>query len=158
MRDRGKAAGSGSAGERARDRGVECLKGRALRIEAEAAFLRRHEEIVEWAGAELGVERAFAERIYEIAIEEGVEPAFAFELVRCGVGIVEASGGEADAPSLQTTPPAWVSERPDPDEAPREWRLRTSVRRLAALLNDGRAPAEALREFAASPDIDAVAY
>lgn len=142
----------------ARPQGAECLEDRARQIAAEAALLRRHEELLSWAVEELGLERAFAEMVYEIAQEEEVEPAYAFEFVRCRVGIGGEAKGSADAPSLQSTPPDWLEASPSPDEALREWRLRTSIRRLRTLLREQDTPAEALRAFAVAPDLEDADY
>ncbi len=138
--------------------GTDCLRARARLIAAEATSLRRHEELLDWAVEELGLARPFAEQIYEIAIEEDVEPAYVFELVRCGVGISEQVAGRSDAPSLQPSPPDWIERSPRPDEARREWRLRTSTRRLRSLLEGESSPADALRAFANAPDIEERGY
>ena len=146
--------------ERQQARGVggpECLKARAREIEAEAAFLRRHEELIDWAVEELGLDRERAEGIYEIAREEDVEPAYVLELVRCGVG-VGPKPPQSHAPSLETSAPAWVANAPDPEGAQAEWRLRVTVRRLRSLLEESDSVPAALRAFAAEPDIVAIRY
>lgn len=139
-------------------RGTPCLEERARRIAAEAASLRRHEELLDWAVRELGLERSFAERIYEIAGEEDVEAAYVFELVRCGVGIRYDVAADSAAPSLQTSPPDWIAQSPQPDEARREWRLRLGTRRLRALLDSEPTPAAALHAFAIAPDVEERGY
>ncbi len=139
------------------ERGVKCLEERARLIAEEAVALRRHEELLEWAVDEIGLDRAFAERVYDVAREEGIEPAYVFELVNCGVGVEPGSTAD-DAPSLQPAPPRWIEQAPPPDEAARERRLRTSARRLKSLMESCAGPAAALRSFAEAPDVDEAGY
>ncbi|MGH7481671.1 MAG: hypothetical protein ACRELV_05910 [Longimicrobiales bacterium] len=136
----------------------DCLKRRAREIEAEAGFLRRHEELVDWAVSELEVDPAFAERVYDIAREERIEPAYAFELVRCGAGIRAEVARAGAAPSLDAREPSWIADSPDPESALREWRLRVSLRRLRALMEECETPTDALVRFAEAPDVDAAGY
>ena len=138
--------------------GTDCLKRRARQIEAEAAVLRRHDELIEWAVEELGLERRFAETVYEVARQESVDPAIAFELIRCNVGVRDDAAKSGAAPSLQSTPPDWIAAAPPPDEAHREWRLRTSVRRLRSLLETAASPGDALIAFANASDVDEESY
>lgn len=138
--------------------GIDCLKRHAADIESEAHTLRRHEELLDWATDDIGLERAWAEQAYDIAREEEIEPAIAFELIRCGVGIRAEVMDDSGAPKLDPSSPSWIAGGPTPDQAMREWRLRTSLRRLRTLIREHGAPAPALRAFADAPDVDDAGY
>ncbi|MGH7476238.1 MAG: hypothetical protein ACRELD_08105 [Longimicrobiales bacterium] len=133
-----------------------CLRQRASVLARETPLPRRHNEIVPWAVDELGISGEFAVLAYDIARQEGLEPALLFELVRCGVAIREAD--TPDVPSLEPTPPEWLQRAPDPAAARREWRLRASARRLRALVEDRGSASAGLEAFASLDDVEEVAY
>lgn len=138
-------------------KGVECLIDRAAQVEDEAMRHRRRNELVEEA-EEAGIPHTFAEEVYDVARQEGVEPAFAFELVRCRVGVRELEDDEAEPPATDPGRPDWVGEAPSPDAARRERRLRASFRRLRALLEGCDTAEEALTNFAKQPDVGEYGY
>lgn len=117
---------------------------------------RRHEVLMEWAEAELGMERAYAEQVYAIAEEEQLEPIYAFQLVRCGVGVRELTPPEQDhalEEASQQAPPDWVGdETVELDDVALERRLRSSFRRLRHHLEAGAAAA-GVEAFLAEPDV-----
>lgn len=130
-----------------------------------SAASRRREDVVRRAVAQGDLGRADAERIHDIAREEGLEPAFAFELVRSRVAVCDAP---PDAPvppegtSLDGVPewiaPSAVSE-PLPTEAVvRERRLRLSFRRLRGHLERSGTAEEAILSFLAEPDVGECGY
>lgn len=136
----------------------DCLKRRAREIAAEASLLRRYEELMDWALTDLEIEQGFAQRVYDIAKEESVEPAYAFELVRCGTGLRAEAARAGAAPSLDSQAPSWIGDVLDPDAAWREWRLRASLRRLRSLIEDCDSATDALVRFADAPDVDSSGY
>lgn len=150
-RDGGVAYGDGEVS------GIECLLERAPVADQRAAHHRRRIELVEDAVRSAGVERELAEEVYDIAREEGVEPAFAFELVRCGVAVC---GPEEmpEAEAISTGRPPWLEPPVPGEEAARERRLRNSFRRLRGLLERHGSPEEALVEFAREPDVEECDY
>lgn len=132
---------------------AECLLRRADEIEEMAGRQRRRIELVERAVDEGWTDRELAEEAYDIAREEGLEPAFGLELVRCGVAVCEPPDSELEATSAVRGHPEWLEPPVEPEEATRERRLRLSFRRLRHLLEERRNPEEALLAFAAEPDV-----
>lgn len=138
-----------------------CLLEGVRRLEADRLG-RRRAELVGRAVREGGLEWSDAEQVYAVSEEEGLDPAFAFQLVRCGVGV----RWPGDAPLAATTldaevPPEWVAPpatTPPPESARREWRLRASFRRLRRLLEERKTPEDALLAFVDEPDVDASGY
>lgn len=140
-----------------RGEAVACLVGGARRLEREG-LRRRRSEVVERAVRESGLGWEEAQQVYDVAHEEGVEPALALELLHCGV-LVRAP--EEQAPSelerdtvLEATPPEWLAG-PPPEETEARWesRLRGSFRRLRRLLREHPSPEEALVAFTEEPDV-----
>ncbi len=130
-----------------------CLLERTAEIEALAARQRRRIELVERAVGEEWMDRELAEEAYDIAREEGLEPAFGLELVRCGVAVCEPPDSELDATAAVRGHPEWLEPPVPATEATRERRLRMSFRRLRRFLEDRPTPEEALAAFAAEPDV-----
>ncbi len=136
--------------------GVECLIQRAPVVEDEAARHRRRSELIDRAVEEDGVDPELAAEVYDIAREEGIEPAFAFELVRCGVAVRDM-GEQPDASSTVRGYPTWLQALPE-EEAGRERMLRTSFRRLRHFLETYDSAEDALIAFANEPDVGEVEY
>lgn len=137
--------------------GTDCLLNRA-RMEGSEPAGRRRAELVDWLVREAAVSRAFAGQVYDIAREEGIEPAFAMELVRCGVAVGVLDETAADAPTTDRWQPEWLSRPELRDTARRERRLRVSFRRLRSLLERHRTPEDALVAFVDEPDVDEYGY
>lgn len=120
---------------------------------------RRREELMEMAEDRLGMERSQAEWIYEIAREEHLEPALAFELVRTGLAVCDLEVPDAE-PIVDVGGPDWV----DPVETgplaavERERKLRSSFRRLRGMAERSGSAEAALREYAAEPDVEACGF
>jgi hypothetical protein len=124
--------------------------------EAEEAPRRREESIV-WAEDQLGFERGFAELIYDTAREEHLEPGFAFELVRCGVGVTPLAPPSTDEASVEGAP-EWIAPPSGRASVERERTLRASFRRLRGHLEDKGSAEDALAAFVAEPDVGPVRY
>jgi len=133
----------------------DCLE-RAVRERCADGVERRHEAVIEVAVAELGLELAQAEQIYALAEEEQLEPVFAFQLIRCGVGVRELERpphGESQA-AAQAAPPGWVAAPArSSEEIVPERRLRLSFRRFRGLLEAHGDAVAAARAFMAEPDV-----
>jgi hypothetical protein len=137
-----------------RDAGAAaCLLQRTEEIETMAGRQRRRIELVDRAVGEEWMDRELAEEAYDIAREEGLEPAFGLELVRCGVAVCEPPDSDLEATAAVRGHPEWLEPPVEPEEAVRERRLRTSFRRLRRLLEDRPTPEEALTAYAAEPDV-----
>ena len=122
---------------------------------------RRRVDMVEEALA-VGMGEELAELFYDVAQEEGLDPALAFELVRCGLGIVPPAEGLDNAPEEPTTDkyrPEWLEPPIPPDTLLRERTLRVSFRRMRGLLERHAGDAAAAFEaFAREPDAGPVGY
>ncbi len=146
------------SGAAARGEAAACLEQRARRFQQLAGPERRRSEVVERAMAEAGLARGEAEEAYDLAREEGLDPALALELLHCGV-LVRSPGDVAPISQrhdtvLEEMPPEWLRGPPPADEdARRERRLRASFRRLRVLLQERGTPEEALLAFADEPDV-----
>lgn len=125
---------------------------------------RRREDLVEQAAERTRLTRAHAELVYDIAAEEGLEPAFAFELVRSGVAVCEAPSGPVPPrdTKIEGAPewiaPAAVSEPVATEDVVRERRMRSSFRRLRGHLERCATPEEAIVAFCAEPDVGECGY
>ena len=121
---------------------------------------KRREEILSDA-AEHGMPPRLAELLYEVARDEGLDPALAFELVRCGIGVLPPEEGVTNAPSQPTSDPyvpEWLGSASTPDDLLQERTLRLSFRRLRGQLETHSDVDEAFRAFAREPDVGAVGY
>lgn len=125
------------------------------------AVVTRRQELLEDAASE-GMPIVLAEQLYDVAREEGLDPALAYEVVRSGLGICPPAEGVSNAPEQPSSDkyaPAWVLQpSANPDDVLRERMLRLSFRRLRGLLEQHPEPAEALRHFALEPDVGVFGY
>ena len=119
----------------------------------------RREELTAQA-IEAGHSREYADRIYDLALEEHVDPAVAFDVVLAGLGVRELAENPLDnwEETQVEAPPAWIEESPGPVEAARERHLRLTFRRLRSLLDEHDSQEEALRVFKHQTDVGAVEY
>jgi hypothetical protein len=128
---------------------------------SEGEGIRRRADLMEDA-REAGMSPELADMMYDIAVEEGLDPALAFELVRSGLGVAPPEEGIDNAPSQPTTDkytPGWLMQPPSPtDTMLRERMLRLSFRRVRGLLETHPEPADAFRAFAREPDVGAYGY
>jgi hypothetical protein len=122
---------------------------------------RRRMDVVQEAVA-VGMSDELAEMLYDVAHEEGLDPAMAYELVRSGMGVLPPAEGVENAPQFATTDkyrPEWLEPAVDPDTVLRERTLRFSFRRLRGLLEQHTGDAgAAFRAFAHEPDVGPVGY
>lgn len=122
---------------------------------------RRREELVERAETELGWARREAERVYDTAREEGLDPALAVELVRSGVAVCEPEPDDNAAMegTVEPGPPDWLTPPTAlPADPLRERRMRESFRRVRSLLAESAGASEALCSFAAAEDVERCGY
>lgn len=108
-----------------------------------------------------GMSSDLAALLYDIAWEEGLDPAIAYELVRTGLGVAPPEGGisnDPDAPAVDRYLPAWMFPPTDPETLLRERMLRMSFRRLRSLLEAEPDPEDAFRRFANEPDVGHYGY
>ena len=113
----------------------------------------RREALVDRAEAR-GLDRGAAEQAYDLAIEEGVEPAYALAVIGEGIS-VQMFGGGAAVEAAESVEPEWIDRPPAPEDASRERRLRETFRRLRSFLDVEPTPRDALTRFAREPDLEA---
>lgn len=133
--------------------GTACLLERSDEISQKSGRERRRLELVEGAVSHSRMPRDLAEEAYDLAREEGLEPAFGLEIARCGIAVCEVPDQEVEPASVVGVSPEWLDEPVPEGEADRERRLRLSFRRLRRLLEESGTPEEALRTYAAEPDV-----
>lgn len=117
----------------------------------------RRDELVE-AAEERGLERPDAEQAYDIAQEEGLEPAYGIALVLEGVSVRPLPAPRPDVQTSEPNEPEWVDTPPDAAQAERERRLRQTFRRFRSTLGDEGAPDAALARFRDEPDLEPYDY
>ncbi|HUH11694.1 MAG TPA: hypothetical protein VMK65_01235 [Longimicrobiales bacterium] len=138
--------------------GLRFLLERVEEVDGEPERHRRRGELLDRAVGDGHVSREVAEEAYELSKEEGLEPAFALEIVRAGVAVSRPGEPEPDAPALQPTEPDWIEERPDPEDAHRERVMRETFRRLRRLFEEHKDPQEAFRALARADDLRPFEY
>lgn len=139
---------------------ADCLLVHAQAGVDAAELSRRRVDVVAEA-AEAGMSAELAEMLYEVAQEEGLDPALAYELVRCGLGVSPPADGVASAPAQPTSDkylPGWLYPPVPTDTVLRERMLRLSFRRLRSLLERHPSPDDAIRAFAREPDVGHLGY
>lgn len=139
---------------------ADALLARAAEIDQAPPESRRREHLVDRA-IEAGHAREYADLIYDVAAEEGVAPAVAFEVVLSGLGVRELAGTPSDSreETQVDAPPVWVSDlAPGPDAAARERRIRASLRRLRQMIERTASTEAALRAFVREDDVGDVDY
>jgi hypothetical protein len=117
----------------------------------------RREALMERA-EDRGVDRATAEQAYDIALEESLEPAYGIAVVLEGLSVRLLDGPRPGVNATEPNEPEWVDRPPSADAAELERRLRQTFRRLRAKAEETGGPAEALRAFAAEPDLEPYDY
>jgi hypothetical protein len=98
---------------------------------------RRHEALMDWAETDIGLPRDYAEQVYALAEEEGLEPLYALHLIRAGIGVRELEEPEQDMDEAasQQAPPEWVAEDTvEMEDVALERRLRATFRRFRSHL------------------------
>lgn len=121
---------------------------------------RRRSEVMDDAEA-VGMPHELAELMYDVALEEGLDPGLAFELVRSGLGIcppAEGMSNQSIAPATDKYLPPWMFPASPPDHMMRERTLHLSLRRLRSLLESCHDVEEAFRLFANEPDVGHCGY
>lgn len=139
---------------------LDCLLERVEHGFTETDRERRRCEVLDDAERE-GMPRTLAEKAYEVAREEGLDPGLAIDLVHSGLGVCPPEGGITNAPEEPTTDkylPEWILPPIPPDELLRERKLRMSFRRLRSLLDEHQEIGDALDAFAEEPDVEPCGY
>lgn len=126
----------------------------------ERELQRRRSQIMEEA-EQAGMSHDLAELLYDIALEEGIDPAIGFDLVRSGLGVTPPPEGVSNAPDdpmVDKYLPSWMFPAEPTDQVLRERMLRTSFRRLRAMLEEEAEVEDAFARFAQEPDVGHFGY
>lgn len=121
---------------------------------------RRRSEILE-DGEEAGMPRDLIELLYDVAREEGLDPALGLELVKSGLGVLPPAEGlsnRSEEPASDPYLPPWMFPASPPDHLLRERTLHMSFRRVRSLLEQHHDIDEAFRLFTHEPDVGIVGY
>ena len=121
---------------------------------------RRRSEVMADAQA-AGMSHDLAELMYDVAIEEGLDPGLGFELVRSGLSVCPPPDGMSNASAAPATDkylPPWMFPASPPDHMMRERTLHLSFRRLRSLLEQSHDVEEAFRRFANDPEVGHCGY
>ncbi len=124
-------------------------------LEDEAERLRRRMDVVDEAH-DAGMSPELAEMVYDVAREEGLDPALAYELVRSGLGVAPPPDGIANGeqqPASDKYYPNWLLPASPTDDILRERMLRMSFRRMRGKLEEHDRPEDAFRAYAREPDV-----
>lgn len=138
----------------------DCMLSKTEREGGESDLTSRRVEIME-AAQQSGMPPELAELLYDVARDEGLDPALGYELVRCGLGVCPPDDGLSNAPTQPTTDkyrPEWLDPAVPPDTLLRERMLRLSFRRLLSLLERHPDADDAFRAFAREPDVGYLGY
>lgn len=140
------------------DDGVERRLARLIARAEQLGAGREHrrEALIERAEAR-GLDRPEAERAYDLALEEGLEPALALAVVGEGIS-VQIFGGSPRAEATESVEPEWIDRPPSAKEAGQERRLRETFRRLRSFVEAEADPRSAVGRFAREPDLEAYDY
>lgn len=109
---------------------------------------------------EAGHSREYADRIYDVALEEHLDPAIAFDVVLARLGVRELAEAHPDnwAETQVGAPTAWIEPATPPAEADLERQLRLTFRRLRSLVDQHGSTDTALAAFKREPDVGTVEY
>jgi len=121
---------------------------------------RRRSEIMDEA-EEVGMSCELVELLYDVALEEGIDPAIGFDLVRSGLGVAPPADGVSNAPDqpmMDKYLPPWMFPAQPTDQMLRERMLRMSFRRLRAMLQEEEKVEDAFLRFANEPDVGHFGY
>lgn len=139
---------------------ADCLIAKPQGEGAREEWERRRANLVEEA-VDNDMPGELAEMLYDVAVEEGLDPILAYELVRCGIGVQppdEGVSNAADQPTIDKYRPEWLKDPIPSDDLLRERTLRLSFRRLRGKLEEEPDVDEAFRAFAREPDVGPVGY
>lgn len=139
---------------------VELLLASAHEGLEERELDRRRSQILEEA-EEVGMSADLVELLYDVALEEGIDPALGFDLVRSGLGVAPPADGVSNAPDdpmVDKYLPAWMFPAEPTDRLLRERMLRVSFRRLRGMLEEEEDVEQAFIRFANEPDVGHFGY
>jgi hypothetical protein len=118
---------------------------------------QRREPLIERARSR-GLDRELAERAYDLAVDEGLPPAYGIAIAAAGISVQPLESPPPDVQAAEPTEPGWVDRPPPAKEAAREWRLRQTFRRVRSFLPDSATPRDTFAALASEPDLEPYDY
>jgi hypothetical protein len=120
---------------------------------------RRRAELVEGVSQRSGVRPSVLSEAYDLALEVGLDPVLALEIVGCGVAVLELPAPEPVENVSSAQPPAWVAPPlQPPDRLLLERRMRLTFRRMRTALEEHPDLDAAVAAFCAALDVGADSY
>jgi hypothetical protein len=146
-------------GDRREPDWLGCLRARARLLEQVPELERRRIDLIEAVGKRSGVRPGVLGVAYDLALEVGLDPVLALEMVGCGVTVEELIEPEPVEDTLTPAPPEWIAPPFDsPDEVAFDRRLRLTFRRMRTCLEESADLESAITSFVAAPDVGPYAY
>jgi hypothetical protein len=114
---------------------LRCIRQQARLLEQVPVLERRRTDLVAGVAERSGASLAALDIAYDRALEEGLDPVLALELVGCGVAVLELTEPEPVEGTHTLRPPDWVAPEIEPaSEQVLERRMRMTFRRMRSLL------------------------
>jgi hypothetical protein len=137
----------------------QCLRSRARLLEQVPELERRRVALMEGVSQRSGVRTSVLGQAYDLALEVGLDPVLALEIVGCGVAVLELPAAEPEENVSSPQPPAWVAPPLlPPDRLLLERRMRLTFRRMRTALEEHPDLDQAVAAFCAAPDVGPASY
>jgi hypothetical protein len=137
---------------------VACLRERGQLLEHIPKLEHRRANLLEKSQKRSGAPLQVLDLAYDLAIEEGLDPVLALEIVGCGIAVVELAPKEPLDEARSLTPDFVEPVTEALPDIVRERRMRQTFRRMRSALEASNDLGSAIDCFAAEPDIAAFDY
>ncbi len=138
---------------------LRCLKERARLLEQIPVLERRRTDLVAGVATRSGASLALLDIAYDRALEEGLDPVLALEIIGCGVAVLDLTKPEPLEGTHSLPPPEWVAPPIElPGEQALERRLRLTFRRMRSALERTGDLESAIASFSSEVDVGAFRY
>jgi hypothetical protein len=146
-------------GDRREPGWLGCLRARARLLEEVPELERRRIDLISAVAQRSGVRPGVLGVAFDLALEVGLDPVLALEMVGCGVTVEELAEPEPVEDTLTPAPPEWINPPFDPPaEVAFDRRLRLTFRRMRTCLEESMDLETAITAFVAAPDVGPYAY
>src|SRR5262245_3278170 len=146
-------------GDRREPAWLGCLRARARLLEQVPELERRRIDLIQAVAQRSGVRPGVLSVAYDLALEVGLDPVLALEMVGCGITVEELTEPEPVEDTLTPAPPEWIAPPADPPaEVAFDRRLRLTFRRMRTCLEESADLEAAVSAFVAAPDVGPYAY
>ncbi|MGH7460016.1 MAG: hypothetical protein ACREMA_03180 [Longimicrobiales bacterium] len=138
---------------------LRCLREQARLLEQVPVLERRRTDLVAGVAERSGASLAALDIAYDRALEEGLDPALALEIVGCGVAVIDLTEPEPVEGTHTLRPPDWVAPVTEPpSEQVLERRMRLTFRRMRAMLEKTSDLESAVERFSNEVDVGPFTY